>query len=56
MTCRSLPAALFPKGAFLHVAGLSWDQNTDTFITRQVGCRGAGDVLVGVCVSQPVLG
>lgn len=35
-------------------AHLPWDQTRDTSIMRQVGCRRAGEVPVGVCVTVHV--
>lgn len=35
-------------------AHLPWDRTRDTSIMRQVGCRGAGEVPVGVCVTVHV--
>lgn len=48
MTCSSFPAALFPMGVFFMwlEAHLPRDQNTDTLIMRQVGCRAARWVFV----------
>lgn len=50
-SCPFSLGELFFTGLEAH---LPWDQTRDASVTRQVGCRGAGDVPVGVCVAAHV--